>query len=717
MDYKLHFCNYVCIVEVKDSQSFSIGSLAKVEEVAPLLSVNFSLDDIALPPSTSNSCTSADTIGFGGSLPPEMPEYSTSVSSDLPDNDFVVDLAHAVKVKSHSACVPPQYSVSSSRAECNTTLFPTQSEVDIVDSTTACHSTCKASSMTDSLSNVSHPTLSEVLPLPDMCVRRKLSLNEPVWGDRCVEAFDIIAQVGEGTYGYVYKARDRQTGITKALKKVRLENEREGFPITAVREIKILKQLQHKNIVNLCEIVTDKAEAEDFRMDKGAFYLVFDYMDHDMFGLLDSSTIQFSEAHLRSFMKQLLLGLEYCHKNHFLHRDIKCSNILINNRGEIKLADFGLARKYMVGDKDRPYTNKVITLWYRPPELLLGEERYSTAIDVWSCGCILGELFTRKPVFQATVEMEQLDRISWLCGTPCSTVWPDVVRLPLFATYKPRRNFRRRLKEEFSKLPPLALDLMDNMLQLDPKRRISTKQALCCEWLRDVEPDSIPPPVMPVDQDCHEMWSKQRRKLQREQHLSKQNKSQPQYGQDSSYNCEQTSATCAQDYVDGAKNVKHYKSQPQHQVESSEGSEQITASVDMQEPVKTEAVLAFPTSTAAVDSGAHPKFQHNGQEQQAQNVGNCRTNVDTSIFNQTHQLRHLFKLLKNQYNMESSEVVRLLNAPEDADNITKSLFNSLRESLLNICVGEESLSDDGDEHNEFHATDDLNHLAKYFFKR
>lgn len=175
------------------------------------------------------------------------------------------------------------------------------------------------------------------------------------------------------------------SGDLCALKKVRLENEREGFPITAIREIQILRQLKHLNIVNLKEIIMDAREINEIKNDT-AFYLVFEYCDHDLFGLLDSGLIQLNIEHIQSFIYQLMSGLAFCHEKNFLHRDIKCSNILLNNSGKIKLADFGLARLYNAEDKERPYTNKVITLWYRPPELLLGEERYGPSIDIWSCG-------------------------------------------------------------------------------------------------------------------------------------------------------------------------------------------------------------------------------------------------------------------------------------------------------------------------------------------
>ncbi|XP_013393481.1 cyclin-dependent kinase 1 isoform X2 [Lingula anatina] len=210
-----------------------------------------------------------------------------------------------------------------------------------------------------------------------------------------------IEKIGEGTYGVVYKGRNKKNNKTVALKKIRLESEEEGVPSTAIREISLLKELQHPNVVNL----------EDILMQENKLYLVFEFLSMDLKKYMDSipSGQYMDKMLVKSYLYQITQGILFCHQRRVLHRDLKPQNLLIDNKGVIKLADFGLARAF--GIPVRVYTHEVVTLWYRAPEVLLGSQRYSTPIDVWSIGCIFAEMVTKVPLFRGDSEIDQLFRI------------------------------------------------------------------------------------------------------------------------------------------------------------------------------------------------------------------------------------------------------------------------------------------------------------------
>ena len=310
-------------------------------------------------------------------------------------------------------------------------------------------------------------------------------------GSRSMEdCYDKIAQVGEGMYGQVYKMRDKaDPKVLVALKKVRMANEREGFPITAIREIKLLSKFSAENdskyIVNLKEIVTSKADAGNDN--KGDIYMVFEYMQHDLAGIRENKECKFDLQTIKVILKQILRGLWACHKNKVLHRDLKCSNVLVNVNGEVKLADFGLART--MGDKKK-LTPKVITLWYRPPELLLGNQEYGPSVDMWSAGCILAELLLEKPLLPGKDESDQIFRIFQIFGTPGEETWPGVTRLPLYERYAKGKSFPNIFSKhmlDFSKhkISENCLDLLLRLLDPDPKKRITANEAYSHEWFSE----------------------------------------------------------------------------------------------------------------------------------------------------------------------------------------------------------------------------------------
>ncbi|KAG5351307.1 hypothetical protein C0989_007008 [Termitomyces sp. Mn162] len=297
------------------------------------------------------------------------------------------------------------------------------------------------------------------------------------------ELYNIISQVGEGTFGKVYKAQNIVSRVYVALKRIRMESEKDGFPVTAMREIKLLQSLQHPNVVRLYEMMVST----------GSVYMVFEYMDHDLTGVLSQTQFIFTSAHLKSLCHQMLAGLAYLHHKGVIHRDIKGSNILVNNRGELKLGDFGLARFYQKRRR-ADYTNRVITLWYRPPELLFGATVYGPEVDMWSAGCIMLELFTKKPVFQGNDEIHQLDVIYKIFGTPTPERWAGVMDLPWFELVKPREALPNRFRDLFQKwMSSAALDLAERLLAYNPLERATAAQAMEAPYFNEEEPKAALP--------------------------------------------------------------------------------------------------------------------------------------------------------------------------------------------------------------------------------
>jgi cyclin-dependent kinase len=283
-----------------------------------------------------------------------------------------------------------------------------------------------------------------------------------------MERYQKMEKIGEGTYGIVYKARDRVTNEITALKKIRLEAEDEGIPSTAIREISLLKELQHPNIVRLYDVVHTEHKLT----------LVFEFLDQDLKKYLDVCDSGLDIPILKSFLYQLLTGVAYCHHHRVLHRDLKPPNLLINREGQLKLADFGLARAF--GIPVRSYTHEVVTLWYRAPDILLASRKYSTPVDIWSVGCIFAEMANGRPLFAGTSEADQLDKIFRLLGSPSISDYPGIVDLPDYVPdLLPRYPYPRNgIGSLVPTLDASGVDLLNRMLQYDPAKRITAQKAL-----------------------------------------------------------------------------------------------------------------------------------------------------------------------------------------------------------------------------------------------
>ena len=300
-----------------------------------------------------------------------------------------------------------------------------------------------------------------------------------------VNSYVYIQKIDEGSYGIVYKAMDKATGKTVALKKVKLDKEKEGFPITSLREITTMMSLAHPNIIKVNEVV--------FGTSLDRIFVVMEYADYELKSVIDNPKTMIANAHIKGVMKQILSAVSFLHSKFIIHRDLKTSNLLITRDGTIKVCDFGLSRRYT--EPLRPYTGLVVTLWYRAPELLLGTNIYGPQIDMWSIGCIFAELLLREPIFMGKNELEQLDKIFTILGTPSTATWPGIDLLKNFKIIKQMKQHPpTKLRDKFP-IAPLnlgdmylsdqGLDLLSRLLTLDPDKRITSTDAIKHSWFTE----------------------------------------------------------------------------------------------------------------------------------------------------------------------------------------------------------------------------------------
>lgn len=304
---------------------------------------------------------------------------------------------------------------------------------------------------------------------------------------RSVSEFKKLNRIGEGTYGIVYRARDVKSDKIVALKKIRMEREKEGLPICSVREIGILLGLRHRNIVELKEVVVGH--------DLNNMFLVMKYCEQDLATILDNMKTPFTESQVKCIMIQLLDGVIYLHENFIIHRDLKVSNLLLTDNGCLKIADFGLSRT--VGVPPKPLTPTVVTLWYRAPELLYGATNYTMSLDMWSVGCIFGELFTNKPFFPGKSEINQIELMIDMLGTPNDSIWPGFSSLLEAKQVSLKNQPYNNLKQKLHWLSMEGEELIHGCLTYNPTTRISAQSARASRYFRE-KPLPVDPEMMPT---------------------------------------------------------------------------------------------------------------------------------------------------------------------------------------------------------------------------
>ncbi|XP_039399675.1 cyclin-dependent kinase 7 isoform X1 [Mauremys reevesii] len=279
--------------------------------------------------------------------------------------------------------------------------------------------------------------------------------------------YEKLDFLGEGQFATVYKARDKNTNQIVAIKKIKLGHRSEakdGINRTALREIKLLQELSHPNIIGLLDAFGHKSNIS----------LVFDFMETDLEVIIKDSSLVLTQSHIKAYMLMTLQGLEYLHRHWILHRDLKPNNLLLDENGVLKLADFGLAKSF--GSPNRVYTHQVVTRWYRAPELLFGARMYGVGVDMWAVGCILAELLLRVPFLPGDSDLDQLTKIFETLGTPTEEQWPGMSSLPDYVTFKSFPGMP--LQHIFSAAGDDLLDLLQGLFIFNPCTRVTATQAL-----------------------------------------------------------------------------------------------------------------------------------------------------------------------------------------------------------------------------------------------
>ncbi|RCK54356.1 Serine/threonine-protein kinase BUR1 [Candida viswanathii] len=335
--------------------------------------------------------------------------------------------------------------------------------------------------------------------------------------------YEVIEKLGQGTFGVVQKAKRKSDGAIVAIKQLLNHSAKEGFPITAMREITILKRLSHNNILSILDMIFEEAKVSnnaEIVQNRGSFYTVSPYMSSDLVGLLENPNIKLELNQIKCIMQQLFTGIQYIHDNNYLHRDIKAANILIDQFGVLKIADFGLARVYHgsaprlgmgPGGGEKSYTGLVVTRWYRPPEILLGERKYTTAVDIWGIGCVFAELFTGKPILVGKTDADQAKIVFELLGSPLT--WADAAKLPHKTEYNSGLACTRTLESRFEKIMPIdAIKLLGGLLTLDPYKRFNALDALNHDFFKN-EPIPLLPSQMPKFEESHEIDKERYKKM------------------------------------------------------------------------------------------------------------------------------------------------------------------------------------------------------------